>query len=159
MKRIILSVVSCLLLGVATAMASNELVIHLTSGITQRFVLLNEEPVITFSGSDVIIKTSNTEVTYSMKEIEYFNYEDRIDTAISGVETDGVNNGMSLNGDMIVFSGLPAGSKIYIYGAGGQLMTTETVGDDGCANVSLSDFQRGIYLVKAANISTKITKK
>ena len=65
MKKKVLSVVGLLLMGAATAMASNTLVLHLASGQTQRFVLLNEQPTISFTGDDVVVKTSTSEMVYT----------------------------------------------------------------------------------------------
>ena len=155
MKRKILSVVGCLLLGVATAMASNVLVIHLTSGVTERFILLNEEPTINFSGNNNVVTTATTEHTYPMEAVNYFNYETSDATAIEGV----TSNGMSMQGDRIAFSGLPAGSAVFLYGAGGQLYMKTEADADGNAAIDLTSLMRGVYIVKANNVTTKITKK
>jgi hypothetical protein len=156
MKKMILSVVGLLLMGAASAMASNELVIHLTSGIAQRFVLISEQPTITFEGDNIVVKTTTAEVSYAMEDVNYFNYEDQTMTPIDEVTT---ADGMKITGDHISLSGLPAGSKVTVYGAAGQLYITETVDEDGHANVSLARLARGVYIINAANLSTKITKK
>jgi len=162
MKRMILSAVGSILLGATTAMASNELVLHMTSGTTQRYVLLNEEPTISFSGDNIIVKTSTTESVYAMSEVSYFNYEyneHSVATEIRGIGTDKDGDGMQVSDDHIAFSGLPAGCKIFIYGTGGQIFKTATADADGKANVSLTSLPQGVYIVNANKISTKITKK
>ena len=156
MKRMLLSVVGCLLFRIATTMASNVLVIHLASGVVERFVLLEEEPTITFSGDNIVIKTSSTEVTYAMETVSYFNYEDNAATSISGVE---VADGVRVNGDIIAISGLPAGSKVFVYAAGGQICISEVANENGEATLNITSLARGVYIVNANNISTKITKK
>ena len=156
MKRKILSLVSCLLMGAATTMASNELVIHFHSGSTQRFVLLDEEPVITFADDNIIVKTTTSEVTYTMEEVNFFDYENSTPTAIGTV---GDSDGMLVTGDRIVFNGLPAGSKIQVYATRGQLYLTATADANGHAELSLTTLPVGVYIVKAHQISTKITKK
>ena len=156
MKKVILSVVGCLLLGAATAMASNELVIHMITGTTQRFVLINEEPTISFSGDNIVVKTNTTELVYAMEDVSYFNYENT-PTEISGASS--ASDGMTIDGDHIAFSGLPAGSKIYVYSPSGKVCMMETVDADGNASLSISALPRGIYVINANKISTKITKK
>ena len=157
MKRIVLSIVSLLMMSVTTLMASNELVIHLKTGTTQRYVLLDEEPTITFEGDNIVVKTSSAEYTYAMDDVTYFNYENSMVTSIDGIGTS--SDGMQINGDYIAFSGLPAGCKIIVYGTGGQVCLTETADKDGNANISMVSLASGIYIISANNISTKITKK
>ena len=66
---------------------------------------------------------------------------------------------MNLTGDQLALSGLPAGSDIYIYGVGGQLFMETKADDEGNAVIDLTSLNTGVYIVKANNISTKITKK
>ena len=153
MKRMILSAISCLLLG--TAMASNVLVLHLKDGSSQSYVLLTDEPRISVVGDNIVVTTNSTESSYAMTDVSYFNYESQA-TGITGKNN---ADGMKFNGDAILFSGLPAGCKIYLYATGGQLLMTETADADGCATVNLTSLQTGVYIIKANNIATKFTKK
>ena len=157
MKKVFLFIVSCLLLGTTTASAANELVIHLLTGTTQRFVLINENPTISFSGENIVVQTSTTTVTYAMEDVSYFNYEDNgMPTGIGGAS---VTDGMKIDGDRILFSGLPVGSKVFVYTTAGKVCMSETVGADGTASLNINSLSRGVYIVNADNISTKITKK
>lgn len=157
MKKRILSVVTCLVLGAVMSMAENVLVIHLSSGSDLRFVLLAEEPTISFVGENVVINTASTELVYDMDLVKSFSYEDaQTPTGVEGVKG---NDGMKLDGDRLVLSGLPVGSHVQVFTAAGQLSMSATVGSDGTATLSLSQLARGVYVVKAHQISTKITKK
>lgn len=158
MKKFILSIVGLFLFGAATVMAQNVLVIHLTNGSEERLVLLDEEPVITFSGEKILISknSSSTELELSMAAVNYFNYEGNGATRIEGTITP---DGMSFTGDHISFSGLPAGSDVFIYGVGGQLFKATKADEEGNAFIDLTSMSTGVYIVKANNISTKITKK
>ncbi len=154
MKKQILSVVGLLLMGAATAMASNTLVLHLASGQTQRFVLLNEEPSISFNGDNVIVKTSTSELSYAMTDVKFFNYETET-TGIEGAKADG----MKIDGDRIVYDGLPAGSKVQVFDVAGHLCGSATADEAGHAVVSIAKFSAGVYMVNANKVSTKFTKK
>jgi len=159
MKKFILSIVGLFLFGAATVMAQNVLVIHLTNGSEERLILLDEEPVITFSGDKIMIskKSSSTELELSMAAVNYFNYEGGSGTtSIEGTTTP---DGMIFTGDHISFSGLPAGSDVFIYGVGGQLFMSTKADDEGNAYIDLTSLNTGVYIVKANNITTKITKK
>ena len=73
MKRMLLSAISCLLLG--TAMASNVLVLHLKDGSSQSYVLLTDEPRISVVGDNIVVTTNTTESSYAMTDVSYFNYD------------------------------------------------------------------------------------
>jgi hypothetical protein len=156
MKKFILSIVSLFLLGTATAIASNVLVIHLTDGTSYSYILLEEKPVINFQGDRILVTTSTTEHSFYMEAVTYFNY---VTQDATGIEEEISQEGMQMNGDRIVFNGLPAGCPIYIYGVGGQLYLKMTADADGSAVVDLTSLNKGVYIVKANEISTKITKK
>ena len=156
MKKFFLSIVSLFLLGAATTMASNVLVIQLTNGLSERFVLLNEQPTISFSGDKIVVNTSTSEHEYAMAAVNYFYYESAGTTDIEETVTPG---GMNFMGDHIALSGLPAGSDVCIYGVGGQLYLKTVADADGNATIDLTSLLRGVYIVKANNISTKIAKK
>ena len=154
MKKMFLSVVGLLLMGAATAMASNTLVLHLASGQTQRFVLLNEQPTISFTGDDVVVKTSTSEMVYAMTDVKFFNYE-TVATAIEGTQADG----LKIDGDRIVYDGLPAGCKVQVYDVAGHVCGSAVADESGHAVVSIVKFSAGVYMVNANNVSTKFTKK
>jgi len=153
MKKMILSVVGLLLMGAATAVASNTLVLHLASGQTQRFVLIDEQPTISFNGENVIVTTSTSELTYAMTDVKFFNYE----TETTGIKT--ASGGMKVDGDRIVYDGLPAGSKVQVFDVSGHLCGSATADESGHAVVSIAKFSAGVYMVNANNVSTKFTKK
>ena len=154
MKKQFLSVVGLLLMGAATAMASNTLVLHLASGQTQRFVLLNEQPTISFTGDDVVVKTSTSEMVYAMTDVKFFNYE-TVATAIEGTQADG----LKIDGDRIVYDGLPAGCKVQVFDVAGHVCGSAVADESGHAVVSIVKFSAGVYMVNANNVSTKFTKK
>ena len=154
MKKEFLSVVGLLLVGAATALASNTLVLHFGSGQTQRFVLLNEEPTISFNGDNVIVKTSSSEMAYAMTDVKFFNYE----TETTGIEVT-QTGGMKVDGDRIVYDGLPVGSKVQVFDVAGHLCGSATADEKGHAEVSIVKFSAGVYMVSAVGISTKFTKK
>ena len=154
MKKMILSVVGLLLMGAATAMASNTLVLHLASGQTQRFVLIDEQPTISFNGENVIVTTSTSEMAYAMTDVKFFNYETET-TGIEGAKAEG----MKVEGDRIIYDGLPAGSKVQVFDVAGHLCGSATADEAGHAVVNITKFSAGVYMVNANNVSTKFTKK
>lgn len=156
MKKILLTLVALLTAGVATALASNALVVHMKSGETQTYVLLDEEPTIGFAGDSIVITAKSAEARYAMADVDFFNYDANAVTAIDGVSG---QNGMTRSGNSLVFNGLPAGSPVLVYAMGGQLSIKAKADEQGHAEVSLSSLPAGVYIVRAHNVSAKITKR
>lgn len=157
MKRSILMILALLVAGVTTALASNALVVHMKSGETHTYVLLDEEPTIAFSGDNIVITARSAEATYAMSDVDFFNYENNAATSITGVG-DG-EKGMHRSGNTLIFDGLPAGSSVLVFTLGGQLNIKVKADDNGHAEVDLQSLPEGVYIVKAHNVSTKIAKK
>lgn len=101
MKHRIISLLCCIVFA-AMAEASNQLIIHFTSGAEQRYVL-DDEPVISFAGDSIVVTTATTESRYDMTKVSYFNYETTTTTAIASVGDS--DNGISVDGNHIAISG------------------------------------------------------
>lgn len=156
MKHRIISLLCCIAFA-AMAEASNQLIIHFTSGAEQRYVLVDDEPVISFVGDSIVVTTATTESRYDMTKVSYFNYETTTATSIASVGDDG--NGISVDGNHIAISGVPAGSAVNVYDITGKSYIKMKADEQGRCNISLDSLTPGVYIVSAYKISTKITKK
>lgn len=156
MKHRIISLLCCIAFA-AMAEASNQLIIHFTSGAEQRYVLVDDEPVISFVGDSIVVTTATTESRYDMTKVSYFNYETTTATSIASVGDGG--NGINVDGNHIAISGVPAGSAVNVFDITGKAYIKMKADEKGQCDVSLDDLAPGVYIVSAYKISTKITKK
>lgn len=154
MKKILSLLAGCLL-TVAAAHASNTLELHLTNGQTISYVLLQEQPVLSFQGDSIVVTTSSSKSYYDMHDVSYFNYNTSTPTNIDETTT---NKGMQRNGNRLSFDGLPAGSAVTVFDTAGQLYLQTKADGQGHAELSLDELANGVYVVKAYHISTKINK-
>lgn len=117
---------------------------------------LDEEPKTTFTLEDLVIETQSQTVSYPLAQIKQFTYEQDA-TGIEEVSREGIC--ISQNGDNIVITGLPNGKTIAIYNTNGQLLLTGK--SDGSQRTTLSVHQLpiGVYVVKADQVTYKITKR
>lgn len=157
MKRIFLSALTCLLLAV-TAHASNVLVLHWTSGVETTYVLTDDQPVMTFQGDSIVVTTKTSESRIDMTKVSFFRYVlDGEATAIGDISTG--TDGVAIHGNRIDLSGLPAGSAVNLYDTAGKLYKALKADADGRCTVSIDDLARGVYIIRAWHVATKISKK
>jgi hypothetical protein len=82
MKKIIFLLL--LVINTSTLIANNTLVVHLQSGTKASFTLTTE-PIITFSGTNMIITCGTSYTTYGIDDVSYYDYDD-VETDISTIK-------------------------------------------------------------------------
>lgn len=149
-KIILVAVMSAFSL---TASAENEGVILTQSdGSTVGFAF-GQEPKMTFTATDVVIKAGETEVSYALEGLK-ITFGDTSATAVQSVEKADVRFLCGKTGFQA--TGLEAGEVISVYGLNGTCVATARVGADGKVSVNLP--QKGVYVVKAGKVSYKFSK-
>ena len=149
-------VVALMLLFSATAMsvhaANVEYLTFIVKG-TPVVISLKEHPVITYSGNTLHVKTEEKTVEIPVQDVSGSGFS----------ETAGINKpvveGTELSAGKILFSQLPAGSQVTVYTVDGKAISTVTVGNDQRAVVDLQPLNGGVYVVKSATQTIKITNK
>lgn len=161
MKNFILFLLCCLVAPLAAHADDNTLVLHFTDGTEMRYILNDDTPVMTFEGDSIVVTTQTVGTTgrYDLTDVDYFKYEVYDANAIVNVNTGADGNGLSVKGNRVDISGLPAGSSVFIYDTVGKLYSSLKADAQGRCSLSLDNLARGVYIIKAYHISTKITKK
>ena len=118
-------------------------------------ISLNEEPVTTYSDGQLIIRTTKTTVTFPLEQVVKYTYADA--SGISSPEA--VGSKVSADGETITFTGLKANTPVYLYTVAGQLVNTVIATGQSKTVVSVSKFPVGVYVVKANDMTFKITKR
>ena len=118
-------------------------------------ISLNEQPVTTYSDGQLIIRTTKTTVTFPLEQVVKYTYADA--SGISSPES--VGSKMSADGETITFTGLKANTPVYLYTVAGQLVNTVIATGQSKTVVSVSKFPVGVYVVKANDMTFKITKR
>lgn len=156
MKRMFLAAVCCLFLTM-TIDASNVLVLHWASGATTTFVLVDDEPRLTFNGDSIFVTTANSESHVGMSEVSGFSYVlDSQATAINSVQNGHV---ISLKDNRLDVCGLPSGSEVKVFDTAGRLYKSIKVGQDGRCSLSIDSLSKGVYIIRVLNFTTKITRR
>lgn len=155
--RILLLLVLLLgVLGNVNAEDVKYLIINYGSSGQQLIISLADEPVITFSGDDMIVTESSrdTVITVPMAEIASAPLVSDI-TGIKGILAG--HEGQVIGGHVILKGAMP-GSTVSVYAISGAMAKLEKTGNDGYLDLDLTTLKRGTYIVKTPSGSFKVRR-
>lgn len=133
------------------------LTVHVKDGSEVSF-LLSERPSVTYSDDYMLITSADAETSYPLSDVLKFTFEE-IDGEDTGIDsTIAAEASFSLDGGVIVVSGLKAGSTAQVFTLGGVMVHSESV-DSGSWSYPLSSLSSGIYIISINGKGFKITKK
>ena len=84
-------------------------------------------------------------------------YENKEVTGIKKIHDDKVS--FTHDGESIIFPCLKAKDIVSLYAINGTLIFTKNISTDGEYAFSLSDIEKGVYIVKVNSLTYKIMKK
>ncbi len=142
-----------------TVKAADEvetLIIQMKNGSENAF-FLKDKPKVTFEGSNLKVSAETGDVSYALADVLRFTYAKKSQTGIN----EQVENptGVAFEGDVLVISHLKANATASIYTLDGKLIRQLKPQHTGTYRVNLSEMPSGLYLVKADNVTYKITKR
>ena len=135
---------------------ATNLVVWIKDGTKVAYVL-NENPQITFTETDLIITASGIEVKYALENMARLTYEKSEETGIIDLNTH--ESSFNFNGEYLLFPSLKANSTVSIYDLNGTLNFKKRVSKAGEYAFSLSELKAGIYIVNVNGLIHKILKK
>ena len=161
MKRTLLRFIFTSLLAAmsSTLHAADEvetLIILMKNGSENAF-FLKDKPKVTFEGTSLKVSAATGDVSFALADVMRFTYAKKSTSGIS----EQVENptGVSFEGDVLVNSQLKANTTASIYALDGKLIRQLKPQRAGTYRISLSELPSGLYLVKADNVTYKITKR
>lgn len=117
--------------------AQQTLNVHRKSGEVARFAF-SEKPVVTYSGSNMVIVTCTASVEFPFGEIAEFTFEDS--------EADGVESPLQVRDE--------AQGGVQVYNLRGVLVRSSKTGE-----YNIEGLPQGVYVVKSNSKTYRITKK
>ena len=118
------------------------------------FALL-EKPMITYQNNQLVITTSKETVEIPVGDISSIVFSGT-STAIHNLMSEGKPQ---VKGGLAYFSDLKPGTLVYVFTSDGKNMAKVKADYSGTAQVNLSEFPKGIYLIKAGKQTIKIINK
>ena len=137
-RKVFLLLLSALFTG---AHAQNTLNVIQKDGTITCFAFA-DKPIATFSGSDVIVSTTKTEVTFPFSSIVKYTFDD----------------GLTPTG---IFSTRNA-AKVYpvkIFNSAGAIVKTIETSSEGTAEVQINTLPAGTYIINNGTTTYKIIRK
>ena len=116
---------------------------------------LSDKPVISYLNNQLVVATSKETVEIPVGDISSI--------VFSGTST-AIHNLMSedkpqVKGGLVYFSDLKPGTLIYVFTSDGKNIAKVKADYSGTVQVNLSEFPKGIYLIKAGKQTIKIINK
>ena len=155
----ILTLLAFLLLIPQESKAVDEvetLIIQMKNG-TENTFFLKDKPKVTFEGVNLKVSATTGDVSFALADVLRFTYDKRSTTGINEQVT--TTTGVAFEGDVLVISQLKANATASIYALDGKLIRQLKPHRAGTYRISLSGLPSGLYLVKADNVTYKITKR
>jgi len=155
----ILTLLAFLLLIPQESKAVDEvetLIIQMKNGSENTF-FLKDKPKVTFEGVNLKVSATTGDVSFALADVLRFTYDKRSTTGINEQVT--TPTGVAFEGDVLVISQLKANATASIYALDGKLIRQLKPHRTGTYRISLSGLPTGLYLVKADNVTYKITKR
>jgi len=122
---------------------------------------LNEQPKVELTDGKFSISSTRATVYYEAMDVANFTLGRSGDSSgIEDIKAASADRAtVSREGGQLLFSGCKAGETVTAYDAGGREVVRLRADADGRLQLSLSQLQPGIYIVKSESVTLKIAKK
>lgn len=151
MKRLFLTL-TLAIASSACVLADDFNYLNVTSTSSARSFALNQVRRITFSGSDMVVTTTEgTSESIALATLNSLAFSATAPTAIRNLSTESCKS-LQLEADRVVVNGK---GILKLYNANGQLVRQMVV-DGGNAELSLYGLPRGIYIARIGTQSLKL---
>ena len=157
MNRLKLLLTTLLLVAGAFAVwAQNAIAIYQKDGNVAKFAF-TEKPVVTYSGSDLVLTTSKTSVQYPIYLLQKIGFD--VDDLISSVDEVTVpQTQFSFRDGTLTISGGEASSIVSLYTIKGTMVGQYRLDANGSATIPLQHLGKSLYIVKTNQFSFKFHK-
>ena len=157
-RLLLLSLLMICFIGVRAADKQNTLFVLTKGNVLHQFVLA-DKPKVTFEGTSLKVtceKNASASYTFNLSDVIRFAYDAKSATGIDEIQDEPA--GISQEGDVLVISQVKAGATVSVFALDGKLVRQLKPQRSGTYRLNLSELPSGLYIVKADNITYKITK-
>ena len=121
------------------------------------------KPKVYYEDGDLVVASAEGSYRYANEDVHKITFSDNetpVPTGISAVPADsGRGSTLRRSGDEVRMQGMRPGTKLYVYSADGKLQKALAASAEGSLKVRLSEFAKGIYILKTETTTYKIIKK
>ena len=156
MRKFICSLILLIVTSLLTVSAQNTLTIHQKDGSKFGYGF-SEKPVITYTETDLVLKTAKTVVEYPLSAILKFTFTDS-ETAVSEIQSETKSPILQLDNYTVYISGAEASQLVSLIDINGKVLSTYKTDANGSISFSITELPEGIYIVKTKSLTCKISK-
>lgn len=117
---------------------------------------LNDEPCTTYSEGNLVITTTTTTITFPMEKVTHYVYAS-VPSGIDAVKSSQMK--LSADGETLTLTNLKSEASVLLYNVAGLLLATVKPDAASRAVISISNLPAGVYVVKANDVTYKMTKR
>ena len=117
-----------------------------------------DKPVITYTDTELVLKTAKTDVEYPLAALSKFIFTD-LPTQVIAVPDDIQNPDYAMNDYEINITGAKVGINVSVISTDGKAIGTYKTGKDGSVTFSIADLPQGLYIINSENLTFKVLKK
>lgn len=145
-----------LVLMAVGARAQNSIAIYQKDGQVAKFAF-TEKPIVTYSGSDLVLTTIKTSVLYPIYMLQKVAFD--VDDIIDGIEEVKIPQTLfSFRDGTLTIRDGEAGSVVSLYTINGVMVEQYRLNNDGTVTIPLYNLGKDIYIVKTKHVSFKFRK-
>lgn len=155
MKRLYLLLLAAV--AAAPLFSQNTLTIHQKDG--QQFSFgFEDKPVVSFTDSDLIVKSTKTELTYALSSVSKFTFDD-IEDAVISINDDAAKAVITLDSYTVSITGAKADIEVRLNSSDGKLLQSYKTTQNGSLTFSIAELPKGTYIISSESLTCKILKK
>ncbi|MDE5799552.1 MAG: T9SS type A sorting domain-containing protein [Paramuribaculum sp.] len=159
MKKVFLAMMALAAVALPTKAATYQSVMFKMSDPSERLCIhIEDDMTLKIADSKIKMESSYGSIELPVNEVSSwtFSAEGGSSDEWAGIkEVTESTVDMTMSADKVVLTNLPAGARVALYNVSG-VQVVSTVATDGTAEISLSNYQSGIYVLTFANKSLKI---
>jgi len=141
-----------LFLFIAITMHAESITIKQKTG-NETIIELSTNPVITFTGEDMVVTNDFTSITIPIELIDSY----VVGNSSSGIPAISANS--QYRDGHVILKGLAEGATAYIYTISGQVVSQQVANASGSLDINLGNLPKGAYIVKTPNYNIKVINK
>ena len=158
MKTRLITLSLLLTFSITAMWAQNAVAIHQVDGQVATFAF-TEKPVVTYSGNNLVLTTTNTSVQYPIYMLKKIDFDVSFDdlTGIESVEKK-ADAQFRFQDGMISVVGGESGSQVFLYSMSGTKVGQYRLDGSGHIDIPVQHLSKGIYIIQTKHFTFKFRK-
>lgn len=148
-----------LLLSMCVLAGEPGVIFLFTNGQKASFTFASKPSIKLGTEALTVTSTDSAAVSYAFADVEYFYFEENIETAIEDVNGEKAAPVFSYHNGVIAISALQAAERVSVYAASGSKVAEAKADESGQTTVDISTAAPGVYVVSTSGgLNFKIKK-